>query len=347
MSDNLTPSQASEPFEITEITRTGQLPDSRLIPMDCCRAASEMLTYNRHELTPPMTMLRLRERDCFVLGDQRITLSVSVLDYGFCGALFVTLVNNTENRERSKSKLLPFSLGTIGLPISSATDDLMYRSEDASIDFLRAPDKWYIRIYIDRFDDVRSLYVNATVEDISGDCAFSAVPVGKKNNRFLLRHGSYAMPVSGKMVLGAEVYELAPEETLAWLERERSDSGRIPEHSRISLSGYCGDIPFGLCASDSGVFTTENTLIFDRKAYHPEELTVQREDGAWFVSTPDEHIQLYLPISASRTDRIKLAHLAAERNREYGLCLGELVMFGQRYVVSSGIGCGEHILSKC
>ena len=347
MSENLTSSQASVPVEITEITRPGQLPDSRLIPMQCCRATSEMLTYNRHDLVPPMTLLKLRERDCFVIGDQRITLSISVLDYGFCGAVFATLVNNTENRERSKSKLLPFSMGTIGLPVSSADDDLMYRSEDMSIDFLRGPGKWYIRIYIDRFDDVRSLYVNVTVEDAGGDCAFSAVPVGKKNNRFLLRHGAYALPVSGKIVVGAEVYELDPAETLAMLERERSDCGRIEGHSRISLTGCCGDIPFGLCASDSGVFTTENTLIFGRKAYHPEELTIQREEGAWFVSTPDEHIQLYLPVSAAHTDRIRLGSLSAERNREYGLCLGELNLMGQRHVVSSGIGCGEQLTSKC
>ena len=189
--------QLTPPEEIIEITREAMLPDSRLMPMKCSRASQEMLTYNRHDIAPPSTLTRLRERDCFVIGDQRITLSISLLDYGFCGAVFATLVNNTDNRERSRTKLLPFTLGSIGLPISASTGDMMYRSEDASIDFLRSPNKWYIRAHIDRFDDVRSLYVNAVVEDLGSQSAFSAVPVGKKNDRFLLLYNRGARIILG------------------------------------------------------------------------------------------------------------------------------------------------------
>ena len=347
MSENIPQTDSNETAVITEITREGSLPDSRLLPMKCSRASREMLTYNRHNINPPMTLLKLRGRDSLVIGSNRITLSISVLDYGFCGAVSVTLVDNPENRERSQTKLYPFTLGSVGLPVSSQTDDLMFRSEGVSIDFLRAPGKWYVRAYFERFDDVRSLYVNASVDDMGSESAFSAVPVGKKGKNFLLRSGMYAMPSSGKVVLGADVYELSTESAIGWLERERSDTGKIAEHSRLSVSGFCGDIRFGLCVSDSGVFRTENALIFNDKTYRPEDMTIQREEGTWYVSTPDEHIQLYLTVNAERTECIKLGKLRAERHREYGQCLGELHMFGQRHVVSFAMGCGERITSKC
>ncbi|MBE6758474.1 MAG: DUF2804 family protein [Ruminococcaceae bacterium] len=346
MSENTTPAGNEKPVSITEITREGSLPDSRYIPMKCSRASREMLTYNRHEISPPMTMFRLRTRDCVVMGNREITLSISVLDYGFCGAVCITLVNHAENRERSQTKLYPFTLGSVGLPVSSQTDDLMYRSEGVSVDVLRAPGKWHVRAYFERFDDVRSLYVNTVVEDMGSETAFSAVPVGKKDKKFLLRHGVYAMPASGKIVIGADVYELSSDSSIGWLERERSNYGKIGEHSRLSISGFCGDVRFGLCASDSGVFTTENALVFDGKTYRPEEMTIRRDDSIWYVSTPDEHIQLYLPIIAERTECIKLGPLRSERRREYGQCFGELVMFGERYTVSSAVGCGEHIIGK-
>ena len=113
------------------------------------------------------------------------------------------------------------------------------------------------------------------------------------------------------------------------------------------VSGFCGGIPFGLCVSDGGVFSAENALVFNGKTYRPEGLSIQREEGVWYVSTPDGHIQLYVPVIASRTDRIKLMSLNAERNREYGQCLGELTMLGQRYMVDNATGCGEHVASKC
>lgn len=344
MSENTAAATAREPVEITEITREAKLPDSRLMPMKSSWAPREMMTYNRHDLNPPQMLFRLRERDCFVIGDQRFTLSISILDYGYCGAVNVSLVDHPAGRERSCTKLIPFSMGSIILPVSASTGDVMFRSEDVSLDFLRSPDKWYIRLYFDRFDDVRSLYVNAAVEDIGGDSAFSAMPVGKRGNHFLLRHGIFAMPSSGKVVLGADVYEMSADTAIGWLERERSDGGRVPSHSRISLCGMCGSIPFGLCASDEGVFTAENTLVFNGTAIRPEGLTIQREDGVWYVSTPNGHIQLYMPVTATRTDSVKLLSLHSERQREYGLCFGELTVKGQRYVVDSALGCGERVI---
>ena len=269
MSENTPQTGTEETAVITEITREGSLPDSRLSPMKCSRASREMYTYNRHNITPPMTLLKLRGRDCMVFGNQQVTLSVSVLDSGFCGAVCVTLVNNPENRERSQTKLYPFTLGSVGLPGAAQTDGLMYRSEGVSIDFLRAPGKWYVRAYFEGFDDVRSLYVNVSVEDMGSESAFSAVPTGKKGKNFLLRSGMYAMPASGKIVLGADVYELSSDSAIGWLERERSDTGKIGEHSRLSVSGFCGDVRFGMCGSDGGVFSTENALIFDGKTYRP------------------------------------------------------------------------------
>lgn len=344
MSENTAVTPAAEPVEITQITREVKLPDSRVMPMKCSWAPREMMTYNRHDLVPPQTLLRLRERDCFVIGDQRIMLSVSILDYGYCGAISVTLVDTPEGRQRSKTKLVPFSMGNIILPVSSSTGDVMYRSEDVSLDFLRAPDKWYIRLYYDRFDDVRSLYVNASVEDVGGDSAFAAMPVGKRNSHFLLRHRLFAMPVSGKVVVGADVYELSPDTAIGWLERERSDGGKIAEHSRISLSGVCDGISFGLCAAESGVFTAENSFVFGGIAIRPESLTIQREDNVWYISTADGHIQLYMPVIASNTEQVKLMTLHTERQREYGLCFGELTVKGQRYVVDSALGCGEMLV---
>lgn len=341
ISENTVVTPAEQPVEITEITREGLLPDSRLIPMKCGWAAKQMLTYNRDALNPPQTLTRLRERDCFVFGNERVMVSIAILDYGYCGAVCVSLVDCPEARERSQTKLIPFSMGSIILPVSSSTGDVVFRSEDVSLDFLRAPDKWYIRLYFDRFDDVRSLYVNVCVEDVGGDSAFCSMPAGKRGNRFLLRHGLYGMPASGKVVLGADVYELDAADTMGWLERERADGGRVEEHSRISLCGLCGDTTFGLCAAEKGVFTAENTLIVNGRASRLDDLSIQREDGVWYLSTPDGRIQLYMPVIASRTDCVKLLAVRTDRHREYGLCFGEMTLFGQRHTITSAMGCGE------
>ena len=345
MSENITYSAveppAEPPVEITEITREAILPDSRFIPMKCGWAPKEMMTYNRDALNPPQTLFRLRERDCFVFGNGRVMVSIGILDYGFCGAVCVTLVDCAEGRERSQTKLIPFCMGSIILPVTSSTGDVVFRSEDVSLDFLRAPDKWYIRLYFDRFDDVRSLYINASAEDVGGDSAFSSMPVGKRGNHFLLRHNLFGMPVTGKAVLGADVYEFDPSDTIGWLERERSDGGKVSEHSRITVCGACADTTFGLCASENGVFSAENSLIIDGRITRPEGLSIQKEDNVWYISTPDGHIQLYMPVIAARTDCVKLLSVRTDRHREYGLCFGELTIRGQRHTITSAMGCGE------
>lgn len=341
------PTAPTPPPEVRELTRAGKLPDSRLRPITCGWARSEMLTFNHYDLPPFTTIMRLRERESIVFGSERVLLSVSVQDYGFCGAVCVTVIDFAERRERSTTKILPFSMGHLELPKTAESGDVLYRSDDLSLDFLRAPGKRYIRLRVDHFDDVRQLYANVVLEDAPGDAAFSIAPLGKKSKRFLLRHGMYSFAASGQIVLGADVYELLPEETTGWLERERSDGGSMTKHSRLTVSGRCGEETFALCVSDGGVFAAENTVIIGGRAQRLENAKLEREDGVWYVSTPDGRMQLYVPVVGSRLERMSMFGLSSERQREYGLAFGEMTVCGERRVLTDALGCGETVMSKC
>jgi len=242
------------------------------------RAREMAYEYDRLAVPPIRRFLRLKEHDRYIFGNSRVQIELSLADYGYAGVVCASVVNLENHTEKTTVLTTPLSLGRLELKSSPDRGDVIFRGgNEASMDFSRSTGKRYIRGRVERFDDVRSLYINITLEDpVSEEFCSAEGRVGEPEC-FRLCHKVMNMTASGTVVYGADTFTLSAADSIGCLDWERAVLTQKGEYSWYCAQGATPDgTPFSFTfSSQKDVLRPDvNAVIYDGTVYNPGEIKV-------------------------------------------------------------------------
>ena len=142
------------------------LSPKRLLVQSAGLSQEMIYDYDRNAVPPLRRFARLKEHDRYIFGNSSVLVELELCESGYAGILTASVINLDTGFAKTTVLTTPLSFGKIELPESPLRGDVIFRAGgEASLDFSISTDKRYVRARIERFDDVRSLYVNITLEE--------------------------------------------------------------------------------------------------------------------------------------------------------------------------------------
>lgn len=272
------------------------------------RTKQMVYEYDRLAIPPLRRLTRLKERDRYVFGNSRVQVIISLADYGYIGMVTTSVFNLEERTKKTTVNIIPLSFGITDLPASPEWGDVVLRSGEASLDFSKASGKRYIRGRVERFDDVRSLYVNMTAEETQSDAVCSVVGNSAEPETFRMTYKKMAMPASGTVVYGADTFNLSAENCFCTLDWERSVLSKGTSSRWMMGQGAIeegGTVAFSFSACPSSKKLTDNAVFINGELYDPGDIKLTRNDndGTLRLHSPANRIDLvFTPLLSGRAD---------------------------------------------
>ena len=272
------------------------------------RTKQMVYEYDRLAIPPLRRLMRLKERDRYIFGNSKVQIIMSIADYGYIGMVTSAVFNLEERTKKITVNLIPLSLGQTDLPASPEWGDIVFRSGEASFDFSKASGKRYIRGRVERFDDVRSLYVNMTAEEPEADAVCSVIGNSAEPESFRMTYKKMAMPVSGSVVYGADTFNLSAEDSFCSLDWERSVLSKGVSCRWMMGQGAIeegGTVGFSFSTCPSSKRPADNAVFINGELYDPGEVRITRNDndGTFRVHSPANRIDLiFTPLLSGRAD---------------------------------------------
>lgn len=272
------------------------------------RAKEMAFEYDRRAVPSVRRFLRLKEHDRYLFGDDKVRVEIMLADYGYAGVVLASVVDFEKHTEKTTVLTTPLSLGSLELPATPEWGDVIFRSGAASIDFSRSTGKRYIRGRIERFDDVRSLYVNVVLEQRGWDEFCSAQGRIGEPECFRLEHKIMDMNASGTVVYGADTYNLLASDSFACLDWQRAVLAPKGESCWFSAQGLSSDqTPFAFSFSGQRdmLCPDVNTVIYDGTAYNPGDIKIyqgkEKNEGKTILRSTNGRLELtFTPVTARR-----------------------------------------------
>jgi len=168
--------------------------------------------------------MRIKEWDCYCVGNQDYGMVLIISDAGFVGNINFSLIDYHANTTLQKAVVTPFPLGRWGMPTSSEEGHIERRVGNVKLGFYLGRDnergghKRVIRGIVPKFGpEKKELRVDLTLTDIPGESMVIATPLGKPGH-FYYNQKINCMRVSGTATLGDQVWEFKPEDSFATLD---------------------------------------------------------------------------------------------------------------------------------
>jgi len=252
------------------LTQTGLL-------MQSGRAKEMLYEYDRLAVPPVRRFLRLKERDRYIFGNSQVQIELSLADYGYAGVVCASVVNLETGSEKTTVLTTPLTLGSLELKASPNWGDVIFRAKgEASFDFGKSTGKRHIRGRVERFDDVRSLYVNIVLEEPQSEQFCCAEGQIAQPECFCLSHKIMNMTASGTVVYGADTYSLQAEDSFACLDWERAVMPKYGESSWCCAQGMSDGVPaaFSFSGQKDLLRPNVNAVFYDGEVYDPGEIKI-------------------------------------------------------------------------
>jgi hypothetical protein len=298
--------------------------------------------------------LRIKEWDYYCVLNDRFGAAFTLADNGYMGFVSVSLLDLVAGAELSDSIMIPFPLGSLKAPASSAAGDFAYRGKKISLRFLVRPGKRIVEIEWPEFGSkakgglARRAGLSQKVSLLDGrrglsgrlelgppprDSMVIATPFKEKRTAFYYNQKINCMKASGTLLCGALPVEFKPSDSSAVLDWGRGVWTYSNTWYWASASSRIGSASFGFNLGygfgDSGA-ASENMLFYGGVAHKLGRTAFAIDPDSflkpWKISSDDERLELdFVPIldRASDTD---LLLLRSNQHQVFGRFSGRAVL---------------------
>ena len=262
--------------------------------------------YDRNAVPAMRRFARLKEHDRYIFGNFSVLVELELCESGYAGILTASVINLETGSAKTTVLTTPLSFGKIELPESPLKGDVIFRAgEEASLDFSISTGKRYVRARIDRFDDVRSLYVNITLEQSASDSLCSLASFGSEPECFSLNCRRVCLPASGSVVYGADTFSFSPDDSFGCLDWERAVLPKSPSCCWYFTQGRVDGVPLALSFSSASDDQRPdiNGVIYDGVLYDPGDVRLiigsDSEDGSFRLRSVNSRVDIAFTPAAS------------------------------------------------
>jgi hypothetical protein len=335
-----------------EITSKGPLLDGcgRLVEPGYARSMLQDYNPGNIRTCPlrPLNRLVLKEWDYYGITGKDFFFSATVSNLGYAGMLFVYYIDFNDKTYIEKSIITPFGKGC-DLPGTTATGDVMFKDDTASIIFIRGEKTRGLRVNWKRFSGTSPLAAEIVLHQRpEADSIVMTTPIGKK--RFYYNQKINCMPAEGEVRFGRRTHVFGRREALGTLDWGRG----VWEYSSFwnwaSASAYLpGGRTFGLnlgkgfgdlsAATENCFFIDGVMTKLDTTEFHYDPSDYMRP---WFFATTDKKLGLTFTPFFERTAISNLLIIASEVHQMFGTWKGHCTTDrGERIEIPGIIGWAE------
>ena len=295
-----------------------------------------MMNYNREKIR--VSMLRLKEWDCYCILNPEFQLNLIVADVGYFGMAHVNWLDYKAGKDKSSIAVKLLTRGNLHLPPTADTGDVEFSKGGSWIKFKHIPGEVSLRELTFDFPG----YVFGGRKGISGrvtltrdpkdDTMVNVIPF-KDPGCFVYVQKIVSIPAVGKVVLGGDLYEFKGREnnSYAALDWSRGVFPYFTEWWWSFASGAVNGKPFGFNIDYGfGTESSKSMLYYDGKGHHLDEVIYtfdEREpQKPWQYRSNDGRVALQLEPVYSNKEDMNLLVLRTQGTHAYGFITGEVVL---------------------
>ncbi|MDR2688002.1 MAG: DUF2804 domain-containing protein [Oscillospiraceae bacterium] len=292
--------------------------------------------YDRGDIT--VHPARIKEWDCYVIGNQERGLVLTMGDCGYVGNLDIQILDYSAGTNTRKSALTFFPMGCWGLPATSQAGDAVKYAEGLELGFYHEGDKRVLRGAARRFGPQRKpLRVDLTLTDLPEETTVIATPLGKPGH-FYFNQKINCMRVSGAAAFGDTVWKFDPADSFATLDWGRGvwtyDNTWLWSSLNTALpdgSAFGWNLGYGFGDTSSA---SENMLIHNGKAHKLEEVLflLPKKGGKddfmapWRFTSSDGRLEMDFAPVYDNTTPINIGVICMTGHQIFGKFTGRAVL---------------------
>ncbi|CAA0094868.1 Uncharacterised protein [Halioglobus japonicus] len=335
------------------ITQRGDLLDENGVLKHAGWAKSLLLDYDRAAIRA--SKFKIKEWDYYCILTERHGVAFTIADNSYMSLIAVTVFDFDNAREISNSVMLPFTMGSLHMPSSSESGDILFENKKVSLKFLRQKESRKIEIdYVDFCDKKRLTGSIVLQQPDALESMVIATPFPKNKLAFYYNQKINCMPAQGELRFGDKTLSFSPDTSFAVLDWGRgvwtysntwywgSASGEINGKSFGFNIGYgFGDTSK---ASENMLFHEGKAHKIDRVEFHiPEDDFLK----PWKFSSNDARFEMDFTPIIDRHSNANLVLIKSTQHQVFGRFSGRAQLdSGEDIIVKDLLGFAEKVYNR-
>lgn len=189
-----------------EIKDRGPLLDQNGHLLQAGYARSLLLDYDRQMVKAPKW--RIKEWDYYFIGNDEVGVSLTVADNSFMGLAGVEVYDFNNQDMKSFSKMMPFPMGKLNMPTTSAVGDITYHHKSIQVDMISHDTHKELHCVVPDLGDGRYFELNVDLYYRNDDSMVIATPFPDNRKAFYYNQKINNLEAHGSMQVGDQTYVL-------------------------------------------------------------------------------------------------------------------------------------------
>ncbi|MCR5611103.1 MAG: DUF2804 domain-containing protein [Clostridiales bacterium] len=316
-----------------------------------------ILVYDRSQIKARRS--RIKEWDYYLIYNDRYAVALTADDNSYMGMMSVSFIDFEHATEITKSVIIPFTNGKIGLPPSSDRGDIVYKSRRVELSFTHEAEGRRLKVLFRKFKAKESFECDFLLTDEPRDSMVIATPFAEKKTAFYYNQKIIAMRASGTVYFDRKKYKFTPGSTFGLLDWGRGVWTYDNVWYWSAAQGMADGIKFGFNLGygfgDTSA-ASENMLFTDGAAHKLEDVRFEiplDENGKekylepWKFTSSDGRLELdFVPI-IDRKALTSLGIIMSDQHQVFGRFSGKVVLDGGReLLIKDLMGFAEKVRNK-
>jgi hypothetical protein len=299
--------------------------------------------------------IRIKEWDYYSILTDTHGVAFTVADNSYMGLIAVTVFDFARALEVSNSIMLPFTMGSLGMPSSSASGDMTFENKQLSLKYLRARESRTIEVNYKDFSDDESLTGSITLSQPDDlESMVIATPFAEDKRAFYYNQKINCMPAKGELRLGKKNLSFSPDSASGVLDWGRGVWTYANTWYWGSASGKIGGKDFGFNIGYGFGDTSqasENMLFFDGKAHKIDQVKFHIPEGdylePWTFTSNDGRFEMDFQPILDRQTNANIVLIKSVQHQVFGRFTGKVRLDdGQEIIVKDFLGFAEKVYNR-
>ena len=289
------------------------------------------LNYDRNQIKSPKW--RIKEWDYYWLTDGKTVLAFTISDNGYMGLQSLTWIDLDKKVEHTESLLVPFPMGKLRMPSSTAGGDAFFENKRLMMSFKHLGDKRHITCTFKNFADGKDFSCDLMFAETQRDNLAIATPFAVGHKPFYYNQKMNGIKVSGQARLGDELVTFDPEKTFGALDWGRGvwtynnvwkwGSGNgVVDGKRVAFNlGY----GFGDTTA-----ATENIIYYEGVGHKIDDVTFNFDEenylAPWPLTSSDGRFEATFTPIFDRAALTNFVVLKSDQHQVFGTLDGTMIL---------------------
>jgi hypothetical protein len=303
--------------------------------------------------------MRIKEWDYYLIYNDRYAVALTCDDNSYMGMMSVSFIDLEHASEITRSVIIPFTNGRVGLPASSGYGDVEFKNRRVELSFTHEAEGRSMRVNFKRFKNKEPFECDFLLTDEPRDSMVIATPFEKKKTAFYYNQKMIAMRAQGTVWHDRKKYKFTPGNTFGLLDWGRGVWTYDNTWYWSAAQGLVNGKRFGFnlgCGFGDTSAASENMLFVEGVAHKLEEVTFcipkdengrEQYEQKWRFTSSDGRLELDFEPIIDRKNKTSLGVIMSDQHQVFGKFSGFVILDdGSRLEIKELLGFAEKVRNK-